>query len=144
MFNLKGQVMSIPFRVVERGLPGSAGGPTRFYAQSRTSGRADLDLIADRVEKISTVSRADIKAVLSASVDIIIQLLQEARNVELGELGRLRVSLSSRGEDAPEKVTVNSIRSSKILFRPGPRLKDMQKLLKFTKDAPPAAPDSGQ
>ncbi len=132
----------IPFNVVGRTPPGDPSGPVKYYAQARTRGVVGIDVLTHRIEQISTVSGADIRAVLYALVDVIPDMLENGQIVELGELGRLRVSLSSNGSETAEEVSSGNVRSSKILFRPGSRLRDMQKLLKFFKDAQPAPPDA--
>ncbi len=134
--------MSIPFRVVERiAQPGQAGGATKFYAQSHTRGVMDIAYLTTRIEQISTVSGADIRAVLYALVDVIPEALGNGQIIEIGELGRFRVSISSNGEATAEEVNRNSIRGSKILFRPGKRLQTLLKTLEFNKENPPPALD---
>jgi len=128
--------MSIKFKVVERGEPGVAGGGTKkFYAKSLSSGLMDIDALTQRIEQISTVSGADIRAVLYSLVDIIPDMLSNSHIVEIGEIGRFRVSISSQGEATAEEVKSTSVRGAKILFRPGKKLQMMLKTLEYKKEA---------
>ncbi|RYD81227.1 MAG: DNA-binding protein, partial [Sphingobacteriales bacterium] len=122
------------YNVVKRGQPGVEGGGTKkYYASAASTGEADIDALTRRIEKISTVSGADIRAVLYALVDVMTDELADGRIVRLGELGNIRVSISSNGEAKAEDVTANSIINTRTLFAPGARLRDMLKTLKFVK-----------
>ena len=64
--------MSVKYKVIERGQPGVPGGGTKkFYAAAVLSGEKTLAGLTRDIEKISTVSGADIRAVLYALVDVI-------------------------------------------------------------------------
>ncbi len=65
--------------------------------------------MAKAIEKISTVSGADIRAVLYALVDVSIDNLPKGAIVRLGDLGSLRVSISSEGRDADDEVNAASM-----------------------------------
>lgn len=126
--------MSIKYRVIERGEPGVAGGGTKkFYANTVTQGELDIEELTERIEKISTVSGADIRAVLYALVDVIPTELDQGRIVRLGDVGSMRVSISSRGETTAEEVSSASIRGGKIIFSPGRKLKRMLNNLEYSK-----------
>lgn len=57
--------MAIKFKAVERPQPGvSGGGEKKFYASANITGETNLNDLTKRIEKISTVSGADIRAVL--------------------------------------------------------------------------------
>ena len=126
--------MAIKFNVIERGQPGVAGGGTKkYYASAKMSGEVDIDQLTSSIEKISTVSGADIRAVLYALVDVAADSLADSNIVRLGDLGTLRVSISSDGLETPEEVNSSAIRRNKVLFTPGKKLKQMQKLLTYEK-----------
>ena len=126
--------MSISFNVIEKGQPGVVGGgEKKFYANTVTVGEINVEGITKKVEKISTVSGADIRAVIYATVDVMIDELSEGRIVRLGDLGDLRVSISSEGLATAEEVSSNSVRGSKVIFRPGKMIRNMLKTLTFKK-----------
>jgi len=116
--------MAIKFNVIEKGKPGIVGGgEKKFYANAITTGELTLDDLIKGVEKSSTVSGADISAVIYAMVDFMEASLADGKIVRLGKLGSLRVSISSNGEESAEKVTSRSIKGAKALFTPGKDLK---------------------
>lgn len=122
------------FRTIQKGQPGvQGGGEKKYYASPVYTGEINLDQLTEKIEKISTVSGADIRAVLYALVDVIPQELANSQIVRVGDLGSLRLSISSEGKAEEKDITANSIKSTKILFTPGNKLKDMQKTVKFEK-----------
>ena len=126
--------MSIKFKVIERGQPGIAGGGVKkFYASANVSGEKTLAGLTREIEKISTVSGADIRAVLYAMVDAATVALAEGQVVRLGELGSLRVNISSKGEDTATDVKSASIKRSKVIFTPAQTIRDMLSTLTYEK-----------
>ena len=126
--------MSIKFKVIEKGQPGVAGGGVKkFYASPVMNGELTLAGLTKAIEKISTVSGADIRAVLYAMVDVAIDSLADGTIVRFGDLGSLRISISSAGEETAEDVNAKSIRKSSVIFNPGTRIKEMLETTKFQK-----------
>jgi len=126
--------MTIKYKVIERGQPGVVGGgKKKIYASSATNGELTLDKLTKRIAQNSTVGGADIRAVLYALVEVMQDGLEEGSIVRLGELGSLRVSISSNGEEKKEDVTSHSIKNAKTLFSPGKELKKMLTTLSYEK-----------
>lgn len=126
--------MAIKFKTIERGQPGVVGGgDKKFYASAVSTGEVSLEQLTTFIEKVSTVSGADIRAVLYALVDVSIDSLSKGEIVRLGDLGSLRVSLKSSGFDTAAEVNASGIKGSNIIFTPGSRIKSMQQTLKFQK-----------
>jgi predicted histone-like DNA-binding protein len=132
--NLIFKEMTIKYNVIEKGQPGVAGGgEKKFYASTLTNGEMTLTKLTKNIEKISTVSGADIRAVVYAMVDVMKDALADGQIVRLGDLGSLRISLSSHPEETAEDVNANSIKSAKTIFTPGKELKEMLKILEYEK-----------
>lgn len=126
--------MPIKFKAIERGEPGVAGGGTKkWYASPNMSGEKALDELTRDIEKISTVSGADIRAVLYALVDVMKDALADGQIVRIGELGSLRVSFSSEGKATEKEVTAASIKQAKVIFTPGKDIKDTLATLTYEK-----------
>ncbi|AZZ59322.1 HU family DNA-binding protein [Riemerella anatipestifer] len=126
--------MSIKYKTIQKAQPGVAGGgDKKFYASPVYQGEKTLEGLTKDIEKISTVSGADIRAVLYALVDVMQNSLSDGQIVRLGELGSMRVSLSSEGKAKEEEVTSAAVKSAKVLFTPGSDLKKMLQTLKFEK-----------
>ncbi|MDR7740376.1 HU family DNA-binding protein [Riemerella anatipestifer] len=126
--------MSIKYKVIQKGQPGVAGGgEKKYYASVNTVSEKTLAGLTKDIEKISTVSGADIRAVLYALVDVMQTSLAEGQVVRLGEMGSMRVSISSEGKAKEEEVTPAAIRNAKVVFTPGSDLKKMLATLKYEK-----------
>ena len=126
--------MVIKYKVIERGEPGVAGGGTKkFYASANVTGEKSLAGLTRDIEKISTVSGADIRAVLYALVDTMTGALSEGQIVRLGELGSLRVSISSEGKEKEKEVTPATIKQARVVFTPGKAIKDMLETVTYEK-----------
>lgn len=126
--------MPIPIKVIQRGQPGVAGGGTKkYYASNVTTGETDIEALTSKIEKISTVSGADIRAVLYAMVDVAVDELSDGKIVRLGDLGAIRISISSEGHEEEKDVSANSVKGKKVLFNPGSKIKSLLKTLSFFK-----------
>ena len=127
--------MPIKFKVIERGQPGVAGGgQKKYYASPVMSGELTLAGLTKSIEKICTVSGADIRAVLYALVDVAVDSLADSSIVRLGDLGSLRVSLSSEGKDTAAEVNAAAVKKSSVIFTPGKRIKEMLGSANFQKE----------
>lgn len=126
--------MPIQFKVIQKGQPGVKGGGEKKYYASPVYGKEKslAGLIKD-IEKISTVSGTDIRAVVYALVDVMQSSLSDGEIVRLGELGSMRVNISSEGKAKEEEVTQNAIRGAKVIFTPGTDLKKMLNNLSYEK-----------
>ena len=126
--------MAIKFSVIQRGEPGVVGGGTKkWYASPQMNGELTLEGLTKWIEKISTVSGADIRAVVYAAVDVIKESLSEGQIVRLGELGSFRTSISSEGKATEKEVTAHSITNARVIFTPAKGLKDMLATLSYEK-----------
>jgi predicted histone-like DNA-binding protein len=126
LYIYKKKFMAIKRKSIKRGEPGVVGGGTpKYYAKLVVHGERNLDQLTKSIEKISTVSGADIRAVLYAVVDVITDDLTNGLIVRIGDLGSLPLSLSSDGFATEAEVSGNAIKNTKILFTPGIKLKGM-------------------
>ena len=98
---------------------------TKYYAQMTPTTPISLAEIVKLIEKRSTVSSSDVKAVLDALQFEIIQALQNGNSVRLGDLGSFHITISSNGaatrEDAQKagarlikKVMVQFVKSAEM------------------------------
>ena len=126
--------MSIKYNVIQRGEPGVAGGGTKkFYAIANTRDSVGIEELTQEIASLSTVNGADVQAVLYGMVEVIPRLLEKGNSVELGALGRLRISFSSEGSETEEEVGAANIRQRRVLYRPGAKIQKMLQGLTFTK-----------
>jgi predicted histone-like DNA-binding protein len=92
-----------------------------------------LEGLTRAIEKTSTVNGADIRAVLYATVEEAVAGLEDGKIIRLGDLGSLRVTLSSEGKDTAEEVTAATVKRVSVIFTPGKKLREMLQNVKFTR-----------
>lgn len=125
--------MAIKYKVIGKKNPRQPGDPVKFYAHTSLDGEVDLLELCKEIEKISTVSEADIMAVLSSLVSVVPDKLASGRIVRIGDLGDFRPSVSSEGHATEAEVSSASIKKNKILFRPGKRIRKVMKVADYKK-----------
>lgn len=124
--------MAIRLKAVKLKMPGDVKGD-RYVGRAVSSGEADLAELTTRIEQMSTVHGTDIRAVLYALVSVAKSLLKEGKIVRLGELGSLRISVSSEIVDSADQVNGKSVKKAKVLFTQGDHFKDLLKVLEYKK-----------
>lgn len=134
MFNKKKQnQMSIKFNVVPRKNPQKQNEPAKYYANIVGDGKTTLADLAKYASSMSTVSKADILAVLESTFSKIAEDLADGKIVYVGEYFTLQAGGSSIGQTNEKEVTTATIKSVKAVFRPGKMIKDALKLATFQK-----------
>lgn len=122
------------YKVIARGKPGApATSEKKFYAAPVTGKENTLESLTTSIEKISTVSGADIRAVLYALVDVSMTCLEAGEIVRLGDLGSMRISINSEGKNTEKEVTALAIKRRSIIFTPSIKLKKMLSAISFQK-----------
>ena len=89
---------------ITRSIKSPKDGSKSYYVQSAKRQTVDLNTLADRIEKRSTVSKADVKAVLSALEYEILQALREGQTVRLGDIGTFYTSIKSQPAETQEEA----------------------------------------
>lgn len=125
--------MSIPFNVIAKHNPQKRNQPKKFYASAQSSGEADFRRLAKEIAEITTVSLPDAIASLESLVMIIPRHIERGEIVRLGELGSLRVSISSEGSEKEAEVNASNIKKARYVFTPGNELQQTLKTLKYSK-----------
>lgn len=111
--------------------PGKKDSKKLYYAQSKSTGIVGLKYLAKLIAARSTVSSADVKAVLDSLNWIIDMEVQEGRIVQLGELGNFRITVGSEGVEDKKKFTASMIRPPRLVFTPGSELRITKKTLTY-------------
>lgn len=102
-----------------------------YHARAQYDGVTHLDDIAQMVEQISAISVGDVLSVLNTLGKIVAVELANGRIVDLGDLGRLRLSLRAKGVAKPEEVRHETIQATRAIFVPGQAIRLKQQTLSF-------------
>lgn len=99
----------------------------KYYPQIAPTTPVTLAQIVKRIEKRSTVSSADVKAVLDALQYEVIEALQNGNSVRLGDLGSFRLSIKANGSDSSaeaKKTGANAIKAVNVQFTKSTAMRD--------------------
>ncbi len=125
--------MPITFTVTPKRNPQKPNDPQKYYASIVGDGKTTLSDLAKHASTVSTVSKADILAVLESTFEKIANDVADGKIVYVGEYFTLQAGGSSEGKDTAAEVTSASIKSVRTIFRPGKMIKDALKLSSFQK-----------
>jgi predicted histone-like DNA-binding protein len=121
------------FRVIERHMPNNPSAPKKHYAIIVRPANVGLKALAKRIAEISPVNELDTETVLFTFVRVIPEFLKQGATIELGDFGRLMVSIHSEGVETPEDFTKAMIKKSKVSFQPGVSIKKEMKTVDYQK-----------
>lgn len=136
--------MAQNYKLVKRmSKPGDTTSARKFYAVAKSNGMSDLGYLCKLISARSTVSSADVKAVLD-SLNYVLDLeLQAGRIVQLGEFGNFRLSVSSDGAETVKGFDSSLLREPKIIFTPGASLRETKKTAEFSRISEGTASNAG-
>ena len=98
--------------------------PDLYYALAKSSGEIDIDEMAERIQRSSTVNWADVVCVLRALQTEMIDSFKKGEIVRLGNIGSFYVTLRSNGVLVQKDVKEGLIKGARVRFRPGKEIKD--------------------
>ena len=117
--------MALNYSVSLRTNPIKKDEPAKAYATAQINGELSLKQLSRRISKQTTVSRADVVAVLISTVENLLDALQEGKQVDFGELGKFRLQILNEGAESLEKFTSTNITGVNIQYIPGEDLKNI-------------------
>lgn len=103
-----------------------------YYARAQYDGVTSMADMAQMVERISAVSAGDVLSVLNTLGTLISIELANGRIVDLGDLGRFRLSIRAKGVPKPSDVTRETIEATRAIFVPGHAIRLKQRNISFT------------
>lgn len=129
--------MAQKFKLIERKNLGkdSTTNPKKFYAQAVNNGYVPFDELCADIAEACSLTSADVKAVLDRMNYMLDKHLRGGRIVQFGEIGSFRLALGSSGSVTAEDFKTSQIKSPKIVFTPGSKLRDTRTLTAFEKEA---------
>ena len=138
--------MSVKYKLIQRKDTDAGPGSKLYYAQAVSAGEMTLDELCEDIAESSTVTSADVKAVLDRLGWILSKNLKAGRIVQVGELGNFRMTLGSSGAPTIEEFNSSLIRKPKVSFHPGKRLQETRSLVSFERiggedSTSPTSPD---
>ncbi|MCD8177658.1 MAG: HU family DNA-binding protein [Tannerellaceae bacterium] len=96
-----------------------------FYGQICINGHISYEEICDNVCLMTSATQADVAGVLDGLMLLMRQHLAKGNIVELGDVGKFRLSVGSSGVKDPDNFTVHLFKRPRIVFSPGKALKEL-------------------
>ena len=125
--------MAVNFSVAKSNPKFGETGDGLYYAHSQINESISLKQFSQLIASQTTVSRADVSAVLISAVDNLIVELKRGNQIVFGELGKFRLQLTSKGaKTAAEFKSDTNITGASIQYVPGDDLKNIFTDLEFT------------
>lgn len=130
--------MAQKFRLIKRKNLGKdqAQAPEKFYAQAVNNGYVTFDELCVDIAENCTLTSADVKAVMDRMNYILDKNLKAGRIVQFGEIGNFRLGVGSTGSVEEKSFSTSLIKTPKIIFTPGKRLRYTRQITTFEKDTP--------
>lgn len=122
---------AVTYSVVARKNPSNLEGGAKYYAQAQARGEMGIREMAERIQQMCTVTRADTMAVLISLGTVMRDGLRAGEIVRLGDLGSFRIGLNSEGSATEEEYHTGLIKKAHINFRPGTDLSDILASLSY-------------
>lgn len=122
------------YRIIAKKNPQDKDAAPKFYASPVNMGKVNLDDFADRIAGRSSLTRGDIKNVLSNFLDELPLYLKMGASVNLAEFGTCRLTLSSIGTETADEFSADHIKGVKVVFTPSTQLKRSLLDIKFDKE----------
>ena len=105
--------------------------PKKAYAKAQTNGELNLKELSTLIASKCTVHQADVSAVLIATTECMLEGLKAGKQVDFGDLGKIRLQILNEGAESLEKFTSTNITGVNIQYIPGEDLKNIFAGLEF-------------
>lgn len=115
---------------------GKNAGKGKFYARAQVNEKTSLKKFSKLIAMQTTVTYADVTAVLVSAVENLILELQRGNQVEFGDLGKFRLQIVSDGADsAADFKSDTHIKGVNVQYAPGPELYSVFQNMEFVQVA---------
>ncbi|MDO4160314.1 MAG: HU family DNA-binding protein [Prevotellaceae bacterium] len=123
----------VDFKIKSRVQPvGKRKGQTVYYAQQKSQQLMTNKMVVERIVRETSLSAGDVSNAIISLCNVVCDALEQGMSVDLADLGRLRVAVSSKYMDSADEVTVDAaLNTPKIQFIPKQKMRDAAKKVKL-------------
>ena len=121
----------IQLKTVQRPNPKDVTAPRKYYVSTQSAGEVTLETLSEAISEKCTLTDTDVLAVLSALTKEMKAHLMDGKIVRFGSFGSFQLALNSSGVDKPEETSKHQVKAAKVRFRPGLKIQESLKVLKF-------------
>ena len=126
----------IEFEIKSKIAPlGDRKGQTVYYAYPKAQQKLTTEMVIKRIVNETSLSEGDVKNALVSLSNVVCDALQMGMSVDLAELGRLRLSVTSKMMNTQDDVTVaKALNKPKIVFTPKQKMRDAANAVELSVD----------
>lgn len=128
-FNLQ---KMIKLKTVQRPNPMDVTAERKFYVSAKNVGEISFEEMSENISDRCTLTETDVLAALSALQREMTKNLMSGMIVRFGTFGSFQLSLNSSGVEKIDDASQNQVTGVRIRFRPGTRIQDNLRNLKYT------------
>ena len=121
------------YKLLQRKNPQAPLAAGKWYAVPVHNGKVSQKEIAGEIVGLSSLARGDVSNVIDSLLDTVPKYLLMGKSINLGGLGTVRLSFSSKGVEDPETFNTNLISGLKVIFTPSSELREKIKQVKYEK-----------
>ena len=138
--------MALKYHLVQRldKSKDAAAGSKLYYGQIRAQQKLEFNKLCEIIASYSTASRGDVMLVIDGLLYVMRQHLENGEVVQVGDFGNFRMLAGSKGTAVADDFTTSLFKKGRIVFTPGPMLKEVTAKPKFEKIVPISRTDSKQ
>jgi len=122
----------IKLKTVQRPNPKDVTAERKFYVSAKNVGEITLEEMSENISDRCTLTDTDVLAALSALQREMTKNLMDGRIVRFGTFGSFQLSLNSSGVEKVDDASQNQVKGVRVRFRPGTRIQDNLRNLKYT------------
>lgn len=114
-------------RYYVRELKNQKTGKAMFVGQNTTVQPVSLDQLCEEVSHATTVTKADVLAILTELEYVFVRMMRSNKSVKFGLLGTFRTSIKSKAVPSQELFSGDCIERINLRFQPSPTMKYLLK-----------------
>lgn len=122
----------IKLKKIQRPNPQHRDDPHKFYVTSENSGEITLEEMSQLISEKCTLTETDVLAALNALMLQMTTHLMDGKIIRFGTFGSFQLALNSNGVATEEETTRLQVKRARVRFRPGRRIADSLRNLKYT------------
>ena len=111
------------YRLVERRNPSKPEAPKKWHINPVSAGKVSVRDFSKEIAGRTTIKRGDIETVLSNFIELLPAFIQEGKSVKLGDVGTIRIGVSSEGVLYKSQFSLGKIKGVRVIFTPSKELK---------------------
>ncbi len=125
--------MKTPYRIRKRMNPRNMDSPAMYYPTPCYFSMVSTEMLSEEISHATTLTPADVSAVLTALSTKIISHIEMGDKVKLDNFGIFKLAFSGKGRKEKSEVHARDIDDVHILFTPEAKLKRLIKKFSFAK-----------